>query len=930
MYRILYIELKNFIGLRKINNEENIYKTSFKQEINNNTIMIFGENGKGKTTLLENLTPYSNMLSRNVKDSINYPAHKIINFINIKNNKIYTFEVYWNSETETKGYIKIDGEYHENTKKGNITEYNFLVDKMFGEFNKFKHSLFLQQGVLEIVKAKPSERIKIINNFMQDLQIYTDIKKNTDTKINDLKNKHNIKSEEIEDFITYENRYKDIQKAKEKNKEKIYEDKILEFKEIEDTYLEYKDNINNLLRLNKEIKTLEIDIENLKNQDLIKQKEETEIKLKKSQEDLNNFENIEDLEKKEKKLLEEKYNLNNQLSALNEFDDKISTEYTISDIENKLNDDKIEILEKTLNKTKENLNILKEKNNLNKQIEELNIKLKKYQDTLNKEKPEKIVDNSLNYYNEINNKLNELREEYLKQNNIIKEKNKIEDEIKKIRIINTDDLVNEIKKTNENINNYKHNKNLLDNYKKTLNNSKEESNCEHCGSKLNIFDLEKKIKDLESYFQTNFSLDEMEEKILTLNNKLNNNISQETLLKKAKEDLKKLNPISDIELEKLVKEGQKYKELKIEIDNYKIYLENTELIRKNINDIEQEIVFLEKKLNSLNITDIDNNKTEENLNSEIISIKENISIEKNIKKSYELYLNRINKYNLDKDSKIFILIEDTKNNITIISNNLIEIKEKINTINNVKKQIQALIEKKSFLIEQNLEYSNKESNLKNNIKKRNEFKDIKEESFKEIESLYLTYKKDLEKLHIEIIELKKDEEYINSILDKYLKIQEELKDIEGELKVLSKIKNYSDRIKKASVTEFFSNITEFINKILSAESGTLNEMRIKISQPKSTSFDILVENGDTPVKDISLLSGAEQGTVARAIYFALAQFNNFGIIWLDECDGMLSDTNKQVFIDMLLKMKDLIGLEQIFLISHNKNIINKADEIIYL
>jgi len=81
-FRIEEIEVQNFIGLKKISDENNkfILKIGDKDKFN----ILYGENGMGKTTLLELLNPYSEMISRDIKKSIEFPAYKKVSLVSNK------------------------------------------------------------------------------------------------------------------------------------------------------------------------------------------------------------------------------------------------------------------------------------------------------------------------------------------------------------------------------------------------------------------------------------------------------------------------------------------------------------------------------------------------------------------------------------------------------------------------------------------------------------------------------------------------------------------------------------------------------------------------------------------------------------------------------------------------------------------------------
>jgi len=306
-FRIEEIEVQNFIGLKKISDENNkfILKIGDKDKFN----ILYGENGMGKTTLLELLNPYSEMISRDIKKSIEFPAYKKVSLVSNKGEKVRV-EISFN-ENSTKGYIYINDEITIETRKGNITEFNFLIDKIFGDFDKFKNSSFLRQGINELISATPNERIKILNKFMPDISLYDDIKKTSESEeavfkndlkhielsINDLKlteasqkNIENFPIEEIESKIKKLNELKlQIEESIEKKeKELSVEDKeFINFISFSKDLLKDEDFSKILLRV-KELEEEISKIDNISEKD-IESKENQVKELVKELEDLNYF-----------------------------------------------------------------------------------------------------------------------------------------------------------------------------------------------------------------------------------------------------------------------------------------------------------------------------------------------------------------------------------------------------------------------------------------------------------------------------------------------------------------------------------------------------------------------------------------------------------------------------------------------------------------
>lgn len=925
MFKIKNIELKNFIGLRKINDKEGVFRLSIEDDMNKEIIMIFGENGLGKTTLLENLTPYSNMLSRDVKDSVDFPAHKKITFVEDGSRTEYRFEIHWESSTQTKGFIYVDNEILGATAKGNITEYNFEVEKMFGDFSKFKNSLFLQQGVLDIVKAKPSERVKIINAFMSELDIYNEIKENAVSKIEILKSKMEDYKEKVEELKTFENRYVDLKKFEEEFDYEEFEKEKIHLLDIEKDYLEISNKFSVKENLEKELVKTEEALNNFKNIDLEKQISEVDTAIARVEDELKNKESAEKLHST---LLginnkrNEKTNILRELAYLS----PESTNSTLERIktENIGREAAIKGLEKEeeyLRKMRESIQnhitmskILNEMKTERSGLKEELLRLKEEE----VEKPEAELENVYLKLGEIETEGKSLRKSKDEKDNLTLQ---IENINKKMGLIHGEE-----KKLLEDVEKYQKvtiEQQELSELRTIVVNTDEEHKCQSCGQNVDIEIIKKKIDDLEE------SISKIDKDVL-LDSKNKLEFNQKEIIKLERERelktdaLKELNKDYGKLLEETRSEYIRTNAIKEKIIAYNKHFERITPLKDKIQDLDRKIVETESRLEKpeLGLEGVDSklasNKAEsEKTHRELARLREDEKI--------------LSRCEVEGNKNVADVIVDAKEAVSKLEMEEAKAKAEYEVVSAGLKEAKNLSEKRNFLNEENAKYKNtllKSIELKDGLR---EFVHITKEKVDETKRLYATVKDTIEKKNIRLVEYKKDLELVNIKLDEYKKIKADSQNTENELYLLGKIKNYSDRIKKASISEFFNSISAFINKIISSEKGTLSDMKLRISQKNNAkSFDILVDNGGVDVKDISLLSGAEQGTVARAIYFALAQFSNFGIIWLDECDGMLSETNKEVFIEMLIKMKEMIGLNQIFLISHNKNLIYKTDLVIDL
>ena len=542
-FRIEEIEVQNFIGLKKISDENNkfILKIGDKDKFN----ILYGENGMGKTTLLELLNPYSEMISRDIKKSIEFPAYKKVSLVSNKGEKVRV-EISFN-ENSTKGYIYINDEITIETRKGNITEFNFLIDKIFGDFDKFKNSSFLRQGINELISATPNERIKILNKFMPDISLYDDIKKTSESEeavfkndlkhielsINDLKlteasqkNIENFPIEEIESKIKKLNELKlQIEESIEKKeKELSVEDKeFINFISFSKDLLKDEDFSKILLRV-KELEEEISKIDNISEKD-IESKENQVKELVKELEDLNYFlTNLNNI--KDKDFLVSKKNqevLKIELAKLKDIEEKLSYKNKVKKeliiLEEKLKTFKV------INKVELQASKVEIENNIKKFRKEVLEKREEWQ-----KKKSEFDTVSLNI-----SKINEKNKEDLKSMSI-KElivKNQFFSKEKEKQVLRMSQLKDEIEK-----------------YEKLIKSSDTEKiKCHCCNSILEIKLVEKSILERKEEL----------EKILVSNIDFNRDLVYLELLQ---EKIEKYSDFEDkkIELEKIKKDGVLTKE----------------------------------------------------------------------------------------------------------------------------------------------------------------------------------------------------------------------------------------------------------------------------------------------------------------------------------------------------------------------------------
>ena len=155
----------------------------------------------------------------------------------------------------------------------------------------------------------------------------------------------------------------------------------------------------------------------------------------------------------------------------------------------------------------------------------------------------------------------------------------------------------------------------------------------------------------------------------------------------------------------------------------------------------------------------------------------------------------------------------------------------------------------------------------------------------------------------------------------------EYKSLTKDLKKLVKLFDENYYI-KSSMSSKNGIPLEFINIYMSGIRNTINDLLdivydgdLMIDEFKINSDEFLIPyiKDGYLIPDIVYASQGETAFLSIALSFALIAESilKYNIILLDEVDGNLDDKNRKKFILILERLIDMIGAEQIFLISHN-------------
>jgi DNA repair exonuclease SbcCD ATPase subunit len=371
-----------------------------------------------------------------------------------------------------------------------------------------------------------------------------------------------------------------------------------------------------------------------------------------------------------------------------------------------------------------------------------------------------------------------------------------------------------------------------------------------------------------------------------------------------------------IELEKKLEEYKSnLKELEKELEKneekYELYKLFEKLYKDNVNT--DAIKILVSELNSFDkfrslitkkISEIESifqtNKLQEYLQLKEILEKEKLNlnnIQEKIKilKKQKSYIDELKKN-----------ISDLKNKINDLNNNL---EEKENEIEDINKNIKISKQKIKILTEY-FELLEEYNNLKNEVNTLEQYIEI----INEIEDIV----NEIEKLKNEIKPLKEQLDKIKIKIAKLKEFTERKENTEKQYKIVELVKNALDPTKGIPlhfIGGFLNGIQTSVNELLDIAYKGRFQMEFELND-KDFIINLI---GDGIPRDINDASQGETAfaTVSLSLSMIEQRLGRYNLIYLDEIDGPLDPKNRVNFIEILNKQIEKLGLEQVFIISHN-------------
>lgn len=291
---------------------------------------------------------------------------------------------------------------------------------------------------------------------------------------------------------------------------------------------------------------------------------------------------------------------------------------------------------------------------------------------------------------------------------------------------------------------------------------------------------------------------------------------------------------------------------------------------------------------------------------------------------YDNYLNALRNYQIE---------EETLEKFSSLSNSSY-IKEQLDTTKSSIEEIKGKIssyKKRNLYIDEDLkEYGNTLEvyhDIKDSLEQHDELKKIHDEYAKK----YSVIKDMREKIYqseISIIKIKTEMDNLKSIIETKRSNLVLFKSLNKDLAVMNYVFNDMTFLKNALSSKEgiplhkigirLGNIVSIANNLLDiVYKGRIYLDNFNISP---TEFSIPFYNNGILLEDIKdYASQGETSFLTLALSFALASqmISKYNIMLLDEIDGMLDESNREKFIEILEYQIDSINAEQSFLITHN-------------
>lgn len=864
--KITYLKAENFAGI-KIGTGRDVIEIDFSNN-KNPLVLLLGENGSGKTSLMSILHPLRGTNDNRSPILEDQKGYKEVHIVE-GNDKYIIRHMY----KPNKSFIEKNGK--ELNENGNITSFNQIIKDELGVDEDYFKVGRLGNNVTNFINLKSSDRKKYIGNFLPNIDDYLklfDIAKTKYSMMNkELKNiagqldklpEYSIlvdKAKSLENSIEIENTTiqqfeKELTKI-EFTKENLVESfksnpdrpmDILLPMDVKELRLEVSQLKKEVEKANEVVNNYIQKYPNLANYD----DEKTSTTIQELIDGINNFEKmIVEIKTKKAHCEQQRSDLMKRLTVLN---GKIT-----EDVEEQL----VEV-QNNIKSSRENIN------KANKSIENVDSRLFEYSIAdFNKIKfkatkvNELITNNILTVYNYENFNF----ESISKQSSLTERYNELQESL-----IDIEKFISYTK-------NNEHQLKILD--KKP----------ENCMDKTCAF-ITNSLQFKEEYYDNLADYEDEREEVLK---EIKNIEEQLKSINEVKEFLKECNIAMQEfnELQNMFIEGYFGKQ----VTSYRQFID--EVLSRRVEGVE-ELLDTNFIYNAISIKN--EMEVAENYLENYLEIEKNLLIQKNNSDSL-----------LAEKEELLNEIEELKAEEQEYSEQEVTYTKKINIHKSKRNILENLVVSRNVINQKTSSYDNSynllvkvEDSLHKldelNINMRSLQKSINDH--KRIKDGYIKEKTKNEK----------DLNYLEVLMDNK-------KNLDEKFEATKLIKNALDPkqgIPLLFIDDFLQSITEKTNNLLSLAYDDRFKISFDITEKD---FFIRVHRLFSELEDINQASQGETSMTTLSLSLSMIEnmIKKYNIIYLDEIDATLSTENRRLFLNMLEKQLLDLGIEQIFIISHN-------------
>ena len=876
MVNLLRIKLVNFIGIYLGTGLKEFELDRSKS--NNNIILIIGNNGSGKTSLISELTPLplEHMGARNKSRIIpNTIGVKELDYL-VDNYVLYKIKIVYDPSKTTKCYITkhIDGKEIDLNPNGNVESYLDVIEHELHMKKNYTNVGFLcgNNDKKNFVAMSPTERNNYISEWMPEISEFLNAYKLTGKLLTKLKKDIDNYNKQIGNIssINYELELNFLNSNIENVSKQI---KDIDARIIQlNTYQEQlQKNVRDYRDLN------DLKLKYIKNSDILRSRFDS---LQKKYENLNSIDpnsNYEEtLKRYETEFDQVKEKLSHTEQTINILSSEIASNESLLNKDEKINDTDLETI---LSNVEQNKEILLSLNSSIKEMQE------KYTTVSDEELKE--FDSQ---YNNLMTFLNTLDSKFLYLNNFVSL-----DTIKNMEELtkNIDIKQKEYEKTNDIYETTKNKLTVINNeiYKYEHNNlnddilMKRPTFCakHQCGI----------IDEIMKYLNPKDNLGELYNTSKELQNDVikyqENKENLENILKDFKRGIEYFKDIIDY----LYANNELISKLPAIINEYLLQEPSSIYIKMN------EIKLLIKDLNEYSSLIIKRGDIEKSID-DMNNIKSLVTTNKMVQ-------GKLN----DLTSKYEIELQNKAKYVKLVT----DLQSKIDTYKNIKE----LLQRRNDDFDAYNSDVEKTKQMKTTLLELNKCTYIYNSNKNYIENTLNVKKTEMEQ-ELANLNKKRDEMTTFFISKRQIeKMRTEVQEQFNKINILNKIWSPKVGYPSWKIESFLNDLTIKTNDDMNTMWGS--NLKIKEFLLDSSDFSIVMNRDGTEIKDASLCSGAETETVNTAISFSIIESNiangGYDVLRLDEVDAALDETRRSSFIDMIQTRINNMNCDSCFIITHN-------------